>query len=273
MSPRTPRRTSKPVLSRVEGVMATLMTRVPGRFSAELGLRLERGRPRDLFLWFVAALLYGARISGTIVANTHGEFVRRGTVTPERILEIGWDGLVEQLDAGGYVRYDFKTATKLLDVMRSLTRQYGGDLDNLRRAARDARDLEVRLKALGKGIGDVTVQIFLRELRDIWPNAQPPLSSLAVLAADHLGLLEAQAPPTDAAQLQKLRACWKESGVRRRTFSDFESALVRLGRDYCRRQRWQSCPMRECCSGAPKASSRAGLTPSGPGATNSPSAR
>ena len=265
MSPRTPHQRSK--------VVATLMTRITGRFSVELGLHLERGRPRDLFLWFLAALLYGARISGTIVANTHGEFVRRGIVTPERILEIGVDGLVELLDAGGYVRYDFKTATKLLDVMRSLTSRYGGDLDNLHRAARDARDLEVRLKGLGKGIGDVTVQIFLRELRDIWPNAQPRLSPLAMLAAEHLGLLGAQAPPTDAAQLQKLRACWKESGVRHTTFSDFESALVRLGRDYCRRQRWQSCPMRESCGGARKASSRASLIPSALGATNSPSAR
>jgi hypothetical protein len=59
---------------------------------------------------------------------------------------------------------------KLLEVMRHLVDQYHGDLNQLHHAAKDARDLERRLKALGKGIGEVTVQIFLRELRDLWPK-------------------------------------------------------------------------------------------------------
>lgn len=82
-------------------VVVTLLKRVPGRFSTELGLTLRRDRPRDLFLWFLAALLYGTRISGTIVAHTHAEFVRRGLVGPEQLIKTGWDGLVEVLDAGG----------------------------------------------------------------------------------------------------------------------------------------------------------------------------
>jgi hypothetical protein len=39
-------------------------------------------------------------------------------------VKTGWDGLVSTLDAGGYVRYDFKTATKLLEVMKNLIDQY-----------------------------------------------------------------------------------------------------------------------------------------------------
>jgi hypothetical protein len=34
------------------------------------------------------------------------------------------------------------------------------------------------LKALGKGIGDVTANIFLRELRSIWSKAEPLLPAL-----------------------------------------------------------------------------------------------
>lgn len=225
------------------------MERIPGRFSVELGLRLETRRPDDLFLWFLAALLYGARISGSIVARTHAEFVKRGLITPERILKTGWDGLVEVLDAGGYARYDFKTATKLLEVMQSLIGRYGGDLNNLHREAKDARDLEGRLKALGKGIGDVTVQIFLRELRGIWPKARPAVSPLAVLASAHLRLTDARAGRTAASQVQALKTCWTESGVTPHTFSDFESSLVRLGRDYCRGKRWETCPLRDYCRG------------------------
>ena len=108
-------------------------------------------------------------------------------LTPQRITDTGWDGLVAILDAGGYVRYDFKTATKLLAVCTSLLHEYGGNLDLLHYAATDPRDLETRLKGLGKGIGDTTVAIFLRELRGIWSKAAPPLSPLAQTAAQAMG--------------------------------------------------------------------------------------
>lgn len=239
---------------RRQEVVAVLTKRMPGRFSSELGLTLAPNRPNDLFLWFLAARLYGTRISGTIVAHTHAEFVRRGLVTPEKILKTGWDGLVVVLDAGGYVRYDFKTATKLLAVMRHLVDQYHGDLNKLYHAAKDASDLESRLKALGKGIGEVTVQIFLRELRDLWPKARPELSYLAVLAAKDLRLLSPATARRGGSQVEALMALWNERKRKNKTFGDFESALVRLGRDYCRRW-WQVCPMREYCGrrGAPTA--------------------
>jgi len=85
-------------------VIGMLVSRVPGRFSSELGLKLSARREKDVLLWFLAALLYGARISGSTVAKTHAEFVRRELTSPEAIVKAGWDGLVEALDAGGYVR-------------------------------------------------------------------------------------------------------------------------------------------------------------------------
>lgn len=233
-------------------VVVTLLKRVPGRFSTELGLTLGRDRPRDLFLWFLAALLYGTRISGTIVAHTHAEFVRRGLVGPEQLIKTGWDGLVEVLDAGGYVRYDFKTATKLLDVMHQLVDRYGGDLNRLHDAARDASDVERRLIELGKGIGEVTIEIFLRELRGVWPKADPPVSALAVLAANHLWLWEPHGAGTGFLDSDALKRCWGSHAVRGKQVSDFESALVRLGRDYCRKERCESCPMREYCADRPE---------------------
>lgn len=244
-TPRSPRRKSVHPDHRI---VATLMARMPGRFASQLGLALEDRGPKDLFLWFLAALLFGARIPGTIVAHTHAEFVRRGITTPEAILRTGWDGLVAVLDAGGYTRYDFKTATKLLEVMRNLVERYEGDLNTLHQVARDAADLEQRLKDLGKGIGDVTVQIFLRELREIWPKAEPALSPLAVLAAQDLGLLSPREAEAEGSEADALVALWNEVGVKNKTFSDFESALVGIGRDYCRRQRWGSCPMQEFCA-------------------------
>jgi hypothetical protein len=162
-------------------------------------------------------------------------------------LGAGWDELVEALDAGGYVRYDFKTATKLLEVMRALGKRYGGDLNRLHRMARNGRDLEDRLRALGKGIGDVTVQIFLRELRNLWSKADPPLSPLATLAAEHLRLLGRAYGGGPMCEIQRLQRCWRANAVAGYAFLDFEAALVRLGRDYCRKQRFDRCPMKPYC--------------------------
>lgn len=199
-----------------------------GRYAAALGIDLAKRDAGERFKWFLAAVLYGARISETLASRTWREFAARGVLTPQRMLDTGWDGLVAMLDAGGYVRYDYKTATKLLAVCSALLRDYQGNLDTLHDAAADARDLEARLKALGKGIGDTTVAIFLRELRGVWPKAEPPLSPLALAAAIALGYLRPGTLATDRA-LTKLHKVWTDCGQPVTGFADFEAALVREG--------------------------------------------
>ena len=199
-----------------------------GRYASELGIELGTPDSGERFKWFLAAVLYGTRISESLARRTWREFAARGMLTPERILATGWDGLVDILDAGGYVRYDYKTATKLLEVCAALMRDYGGSLDALHAAAADARDLENRLKALGKGIGGTTVAIFLRELRGIWPRAVPPLSPLALAAAAALGYLRPAIGNADRA-LPELRKAWAADGQPAGGFAEFESALVREG--------------------------------------------
>ena len=205
-----------------------LVKRRGGRYASALGIDLAAPDAGERFKWFLAAVLYGARISESLAARTWREFAAHGVLAPDRIVETGWDGLVRILDAGGYVRYDYKTATKLLAVCEALIRDYGGSLDTLHDVAADPRDLESRLKALGKGIGDTTVAIFLRELRGIWAWAEPPLSPLALAAATALGYLR---PGTDAADraLLRLRQVWAADGQPASDFADFESALVREG--------------------------------------------
>jgi hypothetical protein len=144
-----------------------LVKRLGGRYASALGIDLGAPDADERFKWFLAALMYGTRISEALATRTWREFAARGVLTPDRIVATGWEGLVNILDAGGYVRYDYKTATKLLDACTALTRDYGGSLDALHNAAADTNDLESRLKTLGKGIGDTTAGIFLRELRGI----------------------------------------------------------------------------------------------------------
>jgi len=213
-----------------------LVKRLGGRYSSALGIDLASTDAGERFKWFLAAVLYGTRISESLATRTWQAFSTRGMIAPDRILATGWDGLVVILDAGGYVRYDYKTATKLLEVCAALMRDYGSSLDALHDAAADARDLENRLKALGKGIGDITVGIFLRELRGIWAKAEPPLSPLAFNAAVALGYLQPDKLDPDRA-LARLRRLWTADGQPAAGFSDFESALVREGLRLRRQQR------------------------------------
>lgn len=199
-----------------------------GRYAGALGIDLAAPDASERFKWFLAALLYGARISEVLATRTWREFAERGVLGPERIVSTGWDGLVAILDAGGYVRYDYKTATKLLAVCEALLRDYGGSLDALHDAAADPRDVESRIKGLGKGIGDTTVDIFLRELRGVWDKAEPPLSQLALSGATALGYLPAATHDPDQA-LARLRRLWAADGQPAAGFADFESALVREG--------------------------------------------
>ncbi len=89
-------------------------------YAKELDIDLASGRETEYFKWFLACLLFGKPIQQEVAKRAYFEFVKEGFVTPEAILKAGWDKLVEVLDRGHYVRYDFSTATKLLDVSQAL---------------------------------------------------------------------------------------------------------------------------------------------------------
>lgn len=207
-------------------VITEVLQQHPGRFAVELGIDVRSG-PEARQRWFLAAILYGARISGQLAGRTYQVFAAQGIYTPEAILAQGWDNLVVRLDEGGYARYDFKTATKLLRVMAALQEQYQGSLERLHDLSRSYADLESRLRGLGAGIGPTTVNIFLRELRGIWARATPPLSPLAQRAGEHLGLFPSGLTPEAA--LEALTLAWQAQPEPGYDLADLEAALVRLG--------------------------------------------
>ncbi len=131
-------------------------------YSKDLGINLKSGREEELFKWFLACLLFGKPIQQEVAKRTYFEFQKEGLLSPEKILEAGWNKLVEILDRGHYVRYDFSTATKLLEISKQLKERYGR-IKNLLKSAKDKKDLERRLLEF-KGIGPVTAKIFLRDL-------------------------------------------------------------------------------------------------------------
>jgi hypothetical protein len=156
-------------------------------YSEELGIDLSGGDDQ-LFRWFLASLLYGGRISETIARNTYRAFERYRLLTPTAILTAGWPFLVDPImREGGYVRYDGRKSEQILRDCRNLRSDYDGSLSRLHMLAQDSADLERRLEAF-HGVGPVTANIFLRELRPYWIKADPEtLPELLGLAAQ-LGL-------------------------------------------------------------------------------------
>lgn len=212
----------------------TILKEFGGTFARELNIDLSSLREGELFKWFLAAILYGAPIPQKIASKTFQIFAQRKIDSPAKLINIGWEGLVSLLDEGGYVRYDFKTATKLLEMAHSLQENYGGRLNILYKEAKDSGDLEKCLQSLAKGIGPLTVNIFLRELRGIWKKAAPLPSALCIAAAKYLGFIpqNLRSPPKILAELKSL---WQKGQVRGYNFADFEAALVRYGLNLRRR--------------------------------------
>lgn len=186
-------------------------------------LNIDLTQPKGRFQWFLASILFGARISEKIACRTYMAFQTAGIDTPEKILSAGWNELVRILDESGYVRYDFSTATKLIDIMSSLKARYG-TLEDLYKQSSDTEDFEARLREF-KGIGPVTAQIFLREMRGIW-DIRPEVSDKALKMAGWLDI--------DLGEF---------SGER---LSRIETALIKLYLRYCKKNRCSNCPLAKC---------------------------
>lgn len=153
-------------------------------YSENLGIDLGSGRDPEFFKWFLASLLFGGHISETIAARTYHTLGQHRLLSPKRILDAGWSYLVDPvMREGGYVRYDGRKSTQLLRDCETLLAEYGGSLQRLHAAASDAADLEDRLLDFF-GVGPVTANIFLRELRPFWEKADPdPLPIVYELAS------------------------------------------------------------------------------------------
>lgn len=191
-------------------------------YTEDLGIDLTDSAGR--FKWFLASILFGARISEKIAANTYKAFERYEIDSMEKIIAAGWDELVKILDEGGYVRYDFSTATKLLELSQTLKDNYGS-LENLYSQSSDTKDLARRLQEF-KGIGAVTAQIFLRELRGVW-QISLDVSSKAKSVAETLDI---NLHEFEGEQLSRV-----------------ETALVKLCIKYCKRKRCEECPVKAFC--------------------------
>ncbi|KAK9364895.1 hypothetical protein V1509DRAFT_452290 [Lipomyces kononenkoae] len=134
-------------------------------YAKELDIDLESGNESEYFKWFLACLLFGKPVQQEVAKRAYEELVQDSITSPEAILTAGWDKLVEILDRGHYVRYDFSTATKLLEVSSTIKERHN-TFGALLKQSESLDDLSARLQEL-KGVGPKTAEIFLRDMKPV----------------------------------------------------------------------------------------------------------
>ncbi len=131
----------------------------------DLGLTLEK-KERSLFKWFLASYLFGKRIQQNVARQTWEVFLKHGIDTPQIIANQSYQQLVDLLGEGSYRRYDESTARNMLDMARTLLREYHGNLLNMYNESSDDKDFMTKLQKL-KGVGPKTAEIFMREAQPV----------------------------------------------------------------------------------------------------------
>lgn len=180
--------------------VAALLERHGQTYCAELGINIGRNTPSPLFRWLTAAILFSARISAEQATKAARALADAGWTTAHHMNESTWEERVKVLNTHGYARYDESTARMLGEDCTMLLHRYGGDLRKLREeAGEDPGKERTALKAF-KGLGDVGVDIFFREVQGAWPELYPFADKKALSAAKELDLGD------DAAALSKLVA-------------------------------------------------------------------
>jgi hypothetical protein len=208
-----------------------------GRFSTGLGIDVGAG-DAEVERWFLAATLFGARILASVAERTFRVLSGAGLARVGQVRHMPQADLIACLDEGGYARYDFRTAVRLQALSEVLGERYDGQAAVIGQRFTTYPELRQALDVL-PGWGPVTIQLFLRELRGVWPGAQPPLDARAASGARHLGLLGPDHARADLPRLAQLAAeCRLDT-------RDLESGLVRLTLAHHRGM--ASCPGGHAC--------------------------
>ncbi|MEU5129698.1 endonuclease [Streptomyces mobaraensis] len=162
-------------------------------YAEEAGIRL-RDTPQPLYRLLVLACLLSARIRASVAVATARSLADAGLKDPRRMADASWQRRVDALGAGGYRRYDERTATQLGEGAELLLDRYGGDVRRMRVAADgDTGRLPEILQEI-PGLGPAGAGIFLREVQGVWPELLPYLDDKALRGAARLGLPDRPGP-------------------------------------------------------------------------------
>lgn len=191
-----------------------LLNKYGKTYCEEIGIDIEKGTPSPLFQWLFAANLFSARIGSSIAVDAAKALIKDGLTTPDKMKNTSWEHRVSILNQAHYTRYQERTATFLAELSEHLLANYTGDLNKIKeKAGKDQQKLRELLKEV-KGMGDVGVDIFFREVQTVWTELYPFADKKALQAAQKTGL------PKEPGKLAEL--------VSRKDFPKLLAALIRV---------------------------------------------
>jgi hypothetical protein len=197
-----------------EDTASALLKRHGRTFADELGIDVAKNTPSALYRLLCASVLMSARITSQISVEAARNLAKRGWRSPQKLAESTWEQRVNALNEAGYTRYQERTTTMLGDLTEHLLDRYGGDLRKLRDEADRDPKAERKLLKEFKGLGDVGVDIFFREVQVSWDELFPFADRRALDAAGRLKL------PKDPDKLADL--------VGKKRYPQLVAALVRV---------------------------------------------
>lgn len=180
-----------------QAVVDRLLDRFGTTYAAEAGFTV-RDAPAALFRLLCLATLLSARIRAETAVAASRALADAGWTTVDKLRASTWDQRVRVINRSGYARYDERTARMLGQTADLLHDRYGGDLRRLRKEAGRDPGEERRLLREFKGVGDVGVDIFFREVQGVWDELRPFVDRRAADSAARLGL------PRDPDELARL---------------------------------------------------------------------
>jgi len=193
-------------------------------YADEAGIRID-DKPMPLFQLLVLCMLASKPIAATIATRAARELFKAGLRTPNAVLASDRHTMINAFGRAHYVRYDESSATRLTEIAQRVSDEFSGDLREI--AQRSAHDIAAAKRMLKqfKGIGNTGVDIYLREVQDVWTWVRPYFDDRATAAAKKLGLpsdppkLGALAPRDNARLAAALVRASLDSEVRRKATS------------------------------------------------------
>lgn len=177
--------------------ISRLLQQAGTTYADEAGITL-RDKPKPLFQLLNLTMLASKPIAAPIAVAAARELFHNGLRTPADVLRADRPTVIAAFGRAGYARYDESSATRLTELATAVQDHYSGDLRNLaEEAGHDPRAAAQALQQFD-GIGPTGADIYLREVQNVWPWAQPYFDDRALRTARDLGL------PGDPEQLLEL---------------------------------------------------------------------
>src|SRR5262249_14173809 len=137
------------------GLAQAVVAALGGRYSSLLGIDVDGG-DAEIERWFLAATLFGTRISASVAERTFSLLDRASLHRVAQARHIPGVDRVAWLDGGGYVGYASRRATRLKELAAVIGDRSGGEVCVIGRPFPRSPPLRQALDAL-PGWGPVTI--------------------------------------------------------------------------------------------------------------------